>query len=182
MMDVCFSFSWIGSDLCEFNGCRVALSSVSLEWQHWAPRREPEPETVPMPDPEFGEGGAEGLAALAKPLIRKKKPTINLSRWKAERNSKNNDLDGNEEHLGTSSLSDESNLVEKLKITSDESKIEGGQESVSRPRVAFTLPLIKNAGMVEFTHFIFVCCADLFIYCFVFYSISTCSVGCALFL
>ncbi|KAG0577827.1 hypothetical protein KC19_5G184600 [Ceratodon purpureus] len=118
------------------------------EGPHWAPRREPEPETVPMPDPEFGEGGAEGLAALAKPLIRKKKPTINLSRWKAERNSKNNDLDGNEEHLGTSSLSDESNLVEKLKITSDESKIEGGQESVSRPRVAFTLPLIKNADEV----------------------------------
>jgi hypothetical protein len=121
---------------------------VSLEWQHWAPRREPE--TVPMPD-DFEELSGEGLAALAKPLIRKKKPVINLSRWKAERNSKDSDLNGNREHLDTSSPAEERNRFEELKASSEESKIESAAEAVPRPRVTFTLPGKKFAGMVDFT-------------------------------
>ena len=150
---------------------------MSLECQHWAPRQEPE--TVPMPD-DFEELSGEGLAALAKPLIRKKKPVINLSRWKAERNSKDSDLNGNREHLGTSSPAEERNRFEELKATPEESKIESAAEAVPRPRVTFTLPGKKNAGIVDFAwfHRSFVA----LIFGSMYFSVSTCSVGCALFL
>jgi len=118
-----------------------------LLWQHWAPQREPE--TVAMPD-DFEELGAEGLAALAKPLIRKKKTTLNLSRWKTERTSKDTDLKGPNLNLDNSSHVEEINQVEELETTPVESRIERAPESVSRPRVSFTLPTKKSAGTADF--------------------------------
>jgi hypothetical protein len=94
-----------------------------------------------MPD-DFEELGAESLAAVAKPLIPKKKPTLNLSRWKAERNSKDNGLKGPAE---ASLRIEEINEVEEAKSTSGESKIEGASEAVSRPRVTFALPTKNTA-------------------------------------
>lgn len=117
------------------------------EGPHWAPQREPE--TVAMPD-NFEELGAEGLAALAKPLIRKKKPTLNLSRWKTERNSKDNDLKGPNLDLDNSSPVEEINEVEELKTTPAESRMERAPEAVSRPRVSFTLPTKKSADSADF--------------------------------
>lgn len=104
---------------------------------------------MPMPD-DFEELGAEGLAALAKPLIRKKKPTLNLSRWKTERNSKDNDLKGPEEQLDTSSRLEEINEVEELKTAPGGSKTESAPEAVSRPRVTFTLPTKMSTGAANF--------------------------------
>lgn len=111
---------------------------MSVVWQHWKPQ--PEPESFPMPD-DFEELGAESLAAAAKPLIPKKKPTLNLSRWKTERNSKDNGLEGPTE---ASLRIEEINEVEEPKVLSGESTIEG---AVSRPRVTFTLPTKNTAGM-----------------------------------
>lgn len=126
---------------------RLGLSFVSLEWQHWLPRRESE--IVPMPE-DSEELNAEGMAALAKPLIPKKKPTLNISRWKTERNSTSTSVDGNQEHLDSFSAPEPSNAVQDLKVASEDSKLERAPEAVSRPRVTFTLPLEKNAGMSKF--------------------------------
>lgn len=111
-----------------------------MVWQHWKPQ--PEPETFPMPD-NFEELGAESLAAVAKPLIPKKKPTLNLSRWKTERDSKDNGLKSPAE---ASLRIEEITEVEEPKSTSGESKIEGASEAVSRSRVTFTLPTKNTTG------------------------------------
>lgn len=113
------------------------------EGPHWLPRRESE--IVPMPE-DSEELNAEGMAALAKPLIPKKKPTLNISRWKTERNSTSTSVDGNQEHLDSFSAPEPSNAVQDLKVASEDSKLERAPEAVSRPRVTFTLPLEKNAG------------------------------------
>jgi len=132
-----------------------------------------------MPD-DFEELGAEGLAGLAKPLIRKKKPALNLSRWKTERSSKDNNVAGLKEHLDTSSPVEEIYHVEELKTTPVESEIERAPEAVSRPRVTFTLPTEKSAGTADFEallKFGILCLFSDPMYC----QVSSCFMGCALF-
>lgn len=102
-----------------------------LVLQHWTPQRKIV-ETLPLPE-DCEVPGAEALAASAKPLVRKKKPGLQLSRWKNQHISENVEEKVSKERFDLPAS------VEQL-LQLDDSIGKNAEVAQSRPRVTFTSP------------------------------------------
>lgn len=110
---------------------------MSLVSQHWTPQRKPV-EAVPLPE-DCEVPGAEALAASAKPLVRKKKPGLQLSRWKTQHISENVEEKVSKERFDLPAS------VEQL-LQLDDSIGKNAEVAQSRPRVTFTSPTEESGG------------------------------------
>lgn len=97
-----------------------------------------------MPE-DYEELGAEALAGLAKPLLRKKKEGLQLSKWKIDRASiieENVVKDTTDED----SLRKTSNPRIEEQHTSAENVKEKPVASIQQPRTTLTLPSHNETG------------------------------------